>query len=120
MPLAPFDANDYNLWCRSTHPVTGAILSYEREAFLLHHIWGTAEPQMLMSALGIQPGTRIALIGSGFGFLGEMLAELGYGPIANVDTSPWVQANKPLNATVEILNSDFRENPTGLQDARGP
>jgi hypothetical protein len=108
MPLAPFDANDFNLWYRTTHPVTGAALSYEREAFVQNLIWGSAEPQMLMAALGIVPGVRFALIGSGFGFLGEMLAALGYGPIANVETSPWVHTNKPLNATVEILNQDFR------------
>jgi hypothetical protein len=108
MPLAPFDANDFNLWYRSRHPDTGAVLSYERAAFDLNYIWGTAEPQALMDALGIPTGVRIALIGAGFGFLGERLAVLGYGPIANVETSPWIHTNKPLNATVEILNSDFR------------
>jgi hypothetical protein len=108
VPLCPFDANDFNLWYRTTHPATGAVLSYEREAFLQNMIWGSAEPQALMAALGIQPGTRIALIGSGFGFLGEMLAALGYGPIANVETSPFIHGQKALNANVEILNQDFR------------
>lgn len=58
---------------------------------------------LLREALNIQPGQSIALIGSGFGWVGEDWAAAGYGPIANTDTSTWIQANLPGNAIVPVL-----------------
>lgn len=68
-----------------------------------------------LESVGLVKGQRIALVGSGFGWVAEEFIAQGYGPLADgtangkvcsVDTSTWIQANTNGNATVPIINAD--------------
>jgi hypothetical protein len=60
----------------------------------------------LVSALGLQPGETIVLMGCGFGFLGDALVAVGLGPVTCCDTNPHVQATKATEALLPILDED--------------
>lgn len=65
----------------------------------------------LMTALGLKPGQRIALLGAAFGWVAEDWNKAGLICVA-VDNSPWVQANLAAHATVPVLNNDITANNT--------
>ncbi len=103
MPLLDF--NDQAVWdsLYGPHEVDGYVLHYARRA--KDRILGN-DAKNLAKALNLHPGQRIALIGSGFGFVGEEFLELGLGLVACCDTSQWIHDHKSQHAYLEILNAD--------------
>lgn len=83
-----------------------------------------SDGRALVTALqtkGMVPGQRVALVGAQFGWVAELLLDLGYGPMADgtaagkiacVDTSTYFQdpVRKAANATVDVHDSDINGN----------
>ncbi len=121
MPLV--DINDPTLYDAGATSLygDGATYGLSRERYL--SAW-YSDGEKLIAALeskGMAPGQRIALVGAQFGWLAELLLELGYGPMADgtangkiaaIDTSTYFQdaARKAANATVTIQNNDINGN----------
>lgn len=103
MPL--MDSNLQSTWEELYHcPMDdGTIAYFERRA--RYRILGN-DHWALKNALNLQPGQTIVLVGGAFGWVAEEWISAGLGPIAVIDTSTWIQSNKAMHATVEIMNED--------------
>lgn len=60
----------------------------------------------LYTALDVQPGDSVIIIGGAFGWIAELWEAGGLDPVIVTDTSSWIHDNKADNATHAILDED--------------
>lgn len=64
----------------------------------------------IITVLGINASHRIGIIGAGYGWIANQIAQQSGCVVAAVDTSGVIQSGKAVNADIEILNIDVSGN----------
>jgi len=104
------DSNDPAVWAslydlaRLSDPNQRA--GFERDSSL--YSAAPREAQGIIAALGINSTHRICVLGAGYGWIANAIAQQSGCVVAAVDTSTYIQSGKAANADVEILNADVR------------
>jgi hypothetical protein len=101
MPLVDF--NQKETWdSLYFSEVNGVLCHFERAA--KQEYFGNDHWAML-KAINPDKSQKIIIIGAAFGWVAEDWIAAGYS-VRAIDTSTWIQANKPDNAVIDILNAD--------------
>lgn len=109
MPVTDF--NDPDLWLSVFCKNVGGYRRAGKDG-----IHNSVENEMLRSALSLQGGQRVLLIGAAYGWVAEDWQAAGINAVA-VDTSTYIQATKAENAVVDVLDFDVMTD-AGLQAAK--